>query len=432
MRLAKPTLSLSLLVPCALLAFAARGREGGAPAPAAYDAAFTARTMRVDLAHTGGPAGEVLAVDRVVDDGPWSGSTTRLIDDTNLGTYLFAVVDPETNRPLFTRGYSSMYAEWETTPEAKRGARTLQESLRLPWPKRPVQIKVSRRDRENLFKEIASFRVDPASLDANRAALSPAGRVWTVFENGPATQKVDLLVLGDGYTEAQLPKFHEDVKRLIGILFETEPFKSRKGDFNVRALDLPVKETGILRPQAGIFRRTPLGTQYSVFGSERYVLTYDDRALRDIASAAPYDFLEILVNDAQYGGGGIYNYQATASVDTGFATYVFVHEFGHHFAGLADEYYTSAVAYETTGGEEHVEPWEPNVTALHDPKNLKWKELVEASTPLPTPWDKAVFETDSRKVQAERKKLIDSGAAPSASTRSSAASRGTRRSSSAR
>ena len=173
------------------------------------------------------------------------------------------------------------------------------------------------------------------------------------------------------------------MKRLVDILFTYEPFKSRKADFNVRALDLPDSESGVLRPDSKIFRRTPLSVQYGIFGSERYMLTYDDRALREAASAAPYDFLEILVNDARYGGGGIYNFQATASVDTGFAEYVFVHEFGHHFAGLADEYYGSDVAYETGG--EKPEPWEPNVTALQDPKALKWADLVEKGTPLPTP-----------------------------------------------
>ena len=126
-----------------------------------------------------------------------------------------------------------------------------------------------------------------------------------------------------------------------------------------------------------MFRRTPLSAEYNIFDSERYVLTLDNRALRDAASAAPYEFIEILVNDKTYGGGGIFNDQATASVDSAFSPYVFVHEFGHHFAALADEYYTSDVAYET-GAVQKPEPWEPNVTALHDPSSLKWKDPVDA------------------------------------------------------
>jgi hypothetical protein len=135
------------------------------------------------------------------------------------------------------------------------------------------------------------------------------------------------------------------------------------------------------------------------------VLTLDDHRMRDVASAAPYDFIEILVNEKQYGGGGIFNDQATACVDSAFAEYVFVHEFGHHFAALADEYYTSPVSYTSAGGSEHIEPWEPNATALHDPANVKWKDLIDTSTPLPTPWDKEAFEKHSREVQKERARL---------------------------
>jgi hypothetical protein len=378
--------------------------------PSPFDAAFARRTMRVDLAHTGGPKGEVVAVAGAVDDGPWAGSLTRLLDDTNLGTYFFEVRDPRTNRVLFSRGYSSMYAEWEETGEPKRAARTFSESLRFPWPKAPVQVVLSRRDAKNAFAPFFATTVDPA--DANPAPRAPLGKVWTVFENGPATEKLDLLMLGEGYAEKDLPKFHADVKKLVDLLFSYEPFKSHRSDFNVRALDLPSAESGVLRPDSKIFRRTPLSVQYGIFGSERYVLTYDDRALRDAASAAPYEFLEVLVNDARYGGGGIFNYQATAAVDSSWQEYLFVHEFGHHFAGLADEYYTSDVAYETGG--EKPEPWEPNVTAHPAREGLKWADLVEQGTPLPTPWEKEKFETRSREIQKTRHAIIAAGRPPSA------------------
>jgi hypothetical protein len=380
--------------------------------PSAFDAAFTRRTMRLDLFHTGGPKGEVFAVAGAgaVDDGAWAGSLTRLLDDTNLGTHFFEVRDPKTNRVLFSRGYSSMYAEWETTGEPKKASRTFPESLRFPWPKEPVQVVLSRRDAANAFQPVFSTLVDPAA--ANPAPRRSAGKVWTVFESGPATEKLDLLVLGEGYAEKDLPKFHADVKKLVDLLFAYEPFKSRRGDFNVRALDLPSAETGVFRPDSKIFRRTPLSAQYGIFGSERYVLTYDDRALREAASAAPYDFLEILVNDARYGGGGIFNAQATAAIDSSWAEYLFVHEFGHHFAGLADEYYTSDVAYETGG--EKPEPWEPNVTAHPDRASLKWADLVDAGTPLPTPWEKEKFETRSREIQKTRRAIVAAGKPPSA------------------
>jgi hypothetical protein len=377
-----------------------------------FDARFTGRSMRVDVLHTGGPKGEVVALDRCVDDGPWPGSRTRLLDETNLGSHFVEVRDLRTNRTVFSRGYSSLFSEWEQTDEARRVARTFPESLRIPWPREKVRVVLERRDRNNVFHELFQAVIDPAGPESNPAPRAPLGKVWTVFENGPSATKLDLLVLGEGYAEKDLPKFHADVKKLVDLLFSYEPFKSRRSDFNVRALDLPSKESGVFRPDSKIFRRTPLGVQYGIFGSERYVLTYDERALREAASAAPYDFLEILVNDARYGGGGIFNDQATAAVDSSWAEYLFVHEFGHHFGGLADEYYTSDVAYETGMNADKPEPWEPNVTA--DPKAFKWVDLVQAGTPLPTPWEKETFETRSRAIQKRRRALIASGAPPSA------------------
>ena len=186
-----------------------------------------------------------------------------------------------------------------------------------------------------------------------------------------------------------------------------EPFRSRRGDFNVRVLELPATKSGVHRPRTRDDRRSVTGIEYNIFDSERYVLTLDNRAMRDAAASAPYDFLEILVNEKQYGGGGIFNDQATSSVDSGFAEYVFVHEFGHHFAGLGDEYYTSDVAYET-GGADHPEPWEPNITA--NGAHPKWFDLVTPGTPLPTPWRKQEFEAHSREYQAVRRKLREENA----------------------
>ncbi len=410
---ARAALAGALLLPA--LSFSTAAPVAGAPAapaPDAFSRDFLPRTMRINLFHTGGKGVEILAVEGIRDDGPWAGSRTQLVDELGLGAYLVEVLDPPTQRLLYSRGYSSLFGEWETTAEAKSVHRTLRESVRFPWPRRPVQVVVKRRDKQNLFHELFTQLVDPSAREVNLASPPQQGSVWTVFENGPTETKVDLLVLGDGYSSKDLPKFHDDVKRLVGVLFTYEPFKSRQADFNVRALDVPSPQSGVLRPQSGVYLRTPLSVQYDVFGSERYVLTYDDQALREAAAQAPYDAIAILVNDSVYGGGGIYNDQATCAAGTGFADYVFVHEFGHAFAGLGDEYYTSDVAYETGRGD-FPEPWEPNVTALKDPDALKWRDLVAAGTPLPTPWSKEAFEKQSLAYQARRKKLLAGGAAPS-------------------
>lgn len=371
----------------------------------AFDALFADKTMRVDYYHTGSGGREIIALDRVVSDGAWAGSRTQLVDETNLGPYFFEVVDPRTNRAIYSRGFASIYGEWETTGEPAQGvSRTFAESVRFPWPKQPVQLVIKKRDRQNVFHEVWATLIDPASRFVNAADRPVEGKVWTVFESGPAASKVDLVILGDGYAAADLAKFHADVRRLVDRLFATEPFKSRRADFNVRAIDLPMPRSGVNRPRTADFRQTRVGVSYNIFDSERYALTLDNRAMRDVASAAPYDFLEILINEPQYGGGGIFQDQATAAVDTAFAEYIFVHEFGHHFAALGDEYYTSDVAYET-GATDRPEPWEPNVTAMKDPGGLKWKDLVQAGTPLPTPWDKATYEKKSAEIQARRREL---------------------------
>ena len=379
-----------------------------------FEPTFTADTMRVDYFHTGGPkSGETIALDRVVNDGPWPGSRTQLVDPTNLGPYRFEVRDRGTGTLLYSRGFASIYGEWETTTEHKSAHRTFHESLRFPWPRQPVAVTLSKRQTRDNFSPLWTTDVDPGSRLVDRAPIKRhAGLVWPVFVNGPPADKVDILVIGEGYTAAEMPKFHRDVKRLLPALFAEEPFKSRRSDFNVRALDLASADSGVNRPNAGVFRRTPLSAEYNIFDSERYVLTLDNRALRDAASAAPYEFIEILVNDRTYGGGGIFNDQATASVDSAFSSYVFVHEFGHHFAALADEYYTSDVAYET-GTAERPEPWEPNVTALRDPDRLKWKDLVSPGTALPTPWDKAEFEKHTAAIQ-QRRRAIRARNAPEA------------------
>jgi hypothetical protein len=190
---------------------------------------------------------------------------------------------------------------------------------------------------------------------------------------------------------------------MADVFFSVEPYKTHRKDFNIWGLCPPSPKSGISRPSTGVHIATPVGATYDVFGSERYVLTMENRAFRTIASNAPYEFVEILANSKTYGGGGLYNIFATVAVDNDWANYVFIHEFGHHFAALADEYYTSPVAYQTP--EKIIEPWEPNVTALQDPKNLKWKALATPGAPIPTPWPKEQFETYSRQIQARRAKI---------------------------
>ena len=361
-------------------------------------------TLRVDYFHSGTASTEHFSLDRIVrEPGAWPGNPARPIDDTNLGKYLFEVLDRKTNRVLYSRGFSSVFGEWETTAEAGEVWRTFHESLRFPEPGTPVQVVLKKRDARNAFREVWSLLVDPADNAVDPSVPPSPGPLVEIERHGPSPEKVDLLILGDGYTAAERGKFEKDAHRLVDILFATSPFKERRNDFNVWGLCPPAVESGISRPSTGIHRRSPVGATYDAFGSERYVLTFENRALRDVAAFAPYEFVEILTNSQTYGGGGIFGLYSTVAADSLWSPYVFVHEFGHHFAGLADEYYTSDVAYAPTN--ERVEPWEPNVTALADPADLKWKDLVTPGTPLPTPWAKEAFEKESAAIQKRRREI---------------------------
>lgn len=370
--------------------------------------AATPRTMRVDYYHTGDIAHEVFSLDEVVlEPLAWPGNPDKSVDNTNLGKYFFEVWDTASKKLLYSRGFASIYGEWETTDEAKSMYRTFSESLRFPAPDKPVQIIVKKRDPQNAFRDIWKFTVDPKNIYVNRAKPPEAGPVLEIEKNGDPAKKVDFLILGDGYTAAERGKFEKDARRLAAILFSTEPFKSRRKDFNVHAICPASPESGISRPSSGIHRRSAIGSSYDAFGSERYILTYDNKAFRNIASWSPYEFVEILVNGNTYGGGGIFNLYSTVAADSLWAPYIFVHEFGHHLAGLADEYYTSDVAYNPPARK--VEPWEPNATALLNPAQLKWKSLVSPGTPIPTPWDKEAFEKYSREIQNRRRQLRKEG-----------------------
>lgn len=358
------------------------------------------RTVRVEYVHSGTATEERFSLARVALEGPWPGPADRRIDESNAGQYLFEVREAGGDRVLFSRGFASVFGEWETTPEAKERARAFHESVRFPDPGAPVKVVLKKRDDTGRFREAWSVAVDPADVLADRAP-APRFKVWAVLENGPPTDKVDLLLLGDGYTAAEMDKWHADARRMADLLFAVSPFKERRADFNVWAVDTPSEESGVSRPSDGVYRRSPLRATYDAFGSERYVLAFDEGRVREAASAAPYEFVEIVVNDRKYGGGGIHNLYATVAAESVWAPYLFVHEFAHHFAGLADEYYTSAVAYESGGVA--VEPWEANVTA--DPQAAKWRDLIVPGTPRPTPWEKEAFEAAQRDLQARRRAI---------------------------
>jgi hypothetical protein len=364
---------------------------------------FMDKTMRLDFFHSGTAAEEHFSVDRIVSDGIWSGSKKSLEDKLGLGLYFFQVIDSRTRVLLYSRGFADIFGEWQTIPEAKEKWGTFNESVRFPWPLKPVTFILKKRNNQGIFATVWTIDIDPSSGAVNSTDLIHTNKVDIITENGPAERKVDLVILGDGYSHGEMEKFRKDSKRLTEVLFSVEPFSSHSGDFNVRAIETPSESSGVSKPHQGIFRRTPLSVHYGSFDSERYALTYDNRTIRDVASQVPYDLMVILINERTYGGGGIYNLYTTVAAGNKFSDNIMVHEIGHHLAALADEYYTSSVSYEAAG--IITEPWEPNITALHDRDKLKWKDLVEKTTPIPTPWNKEEFDRSGYQIQKTRDSL---------------------------
>jgi hypothetical protein len=361
------------------------------------------RTMRVDYIHLGDASGERFGLDRVVlEPLPWPGNPDRPLDDTGFGKYQVEVRDLATSRLLYSRGFASVYGEWETTEEARRLSRAFQESVRFPAPEAPVQVALRKRDPAGGFREVWSFRLDPRDRAISSAQPPSPGPVLELARSGDPARKLDLLLVGDGYTAAERGKFEKDARRLLAVLFDKEPYRSRRGDFNVWGIVPPAAQTGISRPLTGQHRWSRVGASYDAFGSERYVLAFEERSLREVASFAPYDALAILVNGATYGGGGIYGLYTTVAADSLWAPYIFVHELGHSLGGLGDEYFTSDSPL-LPAGETRPEPWEPNVTA--DPRAAKWAALLTPGLALPSPWPKEEFTKRSREIQAERRRI---------------------------
>jgi hypothetical protein len=376
-----------------------------------FDRYFVDKTLRLDVVHSGTGSEERFAENGLFEEPVWSGSVHNLLDTLNLGKYLLEVVQLATNRVVYSSGFCSVFGEWQTTGEARNGDwRSFDESLRFPWPKSQVKVTVQSRDKKNVFRPVWTCVVDPSDKNIVRTVFFRDCKVFSILQNGGTHEKIDLLILPDGYSAGEMAAFRKDAKRFADTLLLESPFLERKSDFNILALEAPSQESGISDPLANQFRDNLLSCSFNSLNTDRYALTLDNRTLRKLASRAPYDAIIILLNTAKYGGGGIYNLYMTCTANNPWSGYVLVHEFGHSFGGLGDEYYTSEVSY-VDAYPLDTEPWEPNITALLEKASLKWRAGMQPGTPLPTPWDKDVF--DQRRNDYQRLRRGPDGAKPS-------------------
>ncbi len=381
-------------------AFAGGGEEAGPGKWFRWDA-----SLRVDYFHGGNGKEEWICPDSLWMQGPWAGPRSRLVDPLDLGGYRVEVRDPSSGELLFSRGFDSIFGEYKTTGEAGKGkVRVFRESCLLPMPKRPLSFRVLALDPGGKARSLLQVLLDPRDERIHREKPGMGVISFQVHRAGPPWKCLDLAFLGEGYTRGQEKKFRRDVERFTGYLFTQRPFSRFRDRINVWGAFRPSLEEGCDEPDRGVWRHTSLEATHCAFGLPRYCLTFRNRAVQETAAAVPHDTLAIVVNKKRYGGGGIYNLYCIFAADGPDPDRVFLHELGHSFGGLGDEYYSARVAYNDFY-PPGVEPRVPNLTALLDPARLKWKDLVEPGTPIPTPWGKEAYERLQEKFRGRERAL---------------------------
>jgi hypothetical protein len=365
-----------------------------------FDEYFVDKALRLDIYHVGDAKDEIVTIDHLCQEGIWPESRTHLIDPFNYGRYAVKVYDLASNRLIFSHGFDSMFGEYKTTTPALNGVkRVFERSVRIPYPKRPVLVVIEMRDKKNILHPLFNETVDPADYHIIQEATAAGDFIYEAQKSGDPHGKVDVVFIAEGYTPEDKDKFKADVDRFTGYLFSYEPYKSARSKFNVSGVFRPSPEGAMDEPRQRIFKKTILNASFNAFDLDRYMLIENDHRLHEIAAQVPYDVIVVLVNSKRYGGGSIGLDYCVTTVDHASSRQVFVHELGHSFAGLADEYYTSDVAYNDFF-PKGIEPLEPNITALLDPANVKWKDLLSPGIGVPTEYGKEKIEA----LQAQRRK----------------------------
>ena len=390
-----------VLLPAVLLAFFSCDQSLLSP----FDTYFENATLRIDYFHTGDANSEEVRLDKVYKYNQWAGSKVNLIDGLDYGAYYHKLYNSESGELIYTKGFDSYFKEYQvSTPAIQGQVKQFHESAIVPFPNSKIIFALEKRDKSGNLSEVFRTEVDPAK--AITPTIDPEIKIYTSLDNGDPSVKADIAIIGEGYAVEEEQKFEDDLKRFTGYFFKAEPCKSNKEKFNIRGVFKPSEDSGIDEPRAGIDKRTAVNATFNSMGSERYVLTEDNVSLRNIAGHVPYDALYIMVNSTRYGGGGIYNFYCVYTSDNINSDYLMVHEFGHSFFGLADEYYTSSTAYNDFYSVEH-EPAEPNITALLDTENVKWKHLLTEGIELPTPWPKEEYDSADLAWQKQRTEMND-------------------------
>lgn len=347
-----------------------------------YDQHFTQDALRLDFLLAGGADKEEIYLQQLKKEEPWAGPKTSLITPFKYGNYAVKAFSQNGNL-IYFRGFSTLFEEWVTTEKAKSTKKAFQHSIRIPFPKNNITIKIQKRDYETgNFITILDSKIDPEDYIINEGN-PPEVSYRTIQNNGNPSSQVDIAFLSEGYTEAEMDMFIKDVKDITNYIFTQQPFSEYQKEFNIYAVKSISQETGADVPGKKEYKNTIFNSSFYTFDSPRYLTSTETWKIRDIASVVPYDHIIILTNSFKYGGGGFYNHFSLSSANHQLSERVLIHEIGHGFAGLGDEYYTSDVAYSDFYNLD-VEPWEPNITTRTNFES-KWKDMISETTPVPTP-----------------------------------------------
>jgi hypothetical protein len=358
--------------------------------------------MRIDYYHIGNSSSEEITIDKIYRYKVWAGNPNSLIDPSNVAVYYIKIFEAHSRKLLYSKGFNSYFGEYQLGSKGLKGIKkTFHESALIPYPKKDILFTIEKRNRKNIIKRIFSTTIDINDLCIEKNIYDSDVRVFKILDNGTPDKKVDIAIIAEGYKRSELDKVKKDFNKFVNVFFSQEPYKSRKKDFNIYGVFKPSGDSGCDEPSHDVFKNTVLNTSFYSMGSERYLLTEDNKSLRNIAGHVAYDTLFIMVNHSRYGGGGIYNFYCTFTADNTWNGYLILHEFGHSFTGLADEYYSSDTAYNEFY-PRGIEPVEPNITALLNPDKVKWKSFLTDGIDVPSKWNKKKYDDMDRAYQKIR------------------------------
>ena len=353
-----------------------------------FDDYFVDKTLRVDYTFAGNSNKQLIAVDELNVLPRWYGKKQRLSELPVEGNGQITVRDHRSGKVIYRNSFSTLFQEWLSYPEAKTNTQSFENVFLVPMPKDTVDITLDLRNNRREIMTSLTHQVAPKDILIHHKGDRPTP-YETLQEAADTNKCIHIAYVAEGYTEREMPIFLQDAKEANDAIFAHEPFKSMKAKFNVVAVKSASQDSGTSEPGKGIWKKTALSSHFDTFYSDRYLTTLHLKDLHDCLAGTPYEHIIVLVNSTRYGGGGILNsYNLTTCHQKWFKPVV-VHEFGHSFAGLADEY-----AYESEDIPMYphdVEPWEKNITTLVD-FDSKWKSMVKKGTPIPTPLSKKAKE----------------------------------------